>query len=83
MKFGKFFKYYIIATQGLMTILVLTFGGLLIGTAINKESIWPPILAVVGLLIGLISFIGYLLKYQSKIDKSNKQRKKEKENEES
>ena len=67
MKFGKFFKYYLIATQGLSTILVLTFGGLLIGWAIDKESIWPPILAVIGLLIGLVSFIGYLLKYQNKI----------------
>jgi F0F1-type ATP synthase assembly protein I len=82
MKFGKFFKYYLIATQGLSTILVLTFGGLLIGWAIDKESIWPPILAVIGLLIGLVSFIGYLLKYQNKIDKT-KQIKKVKESEES
>lgn len=82
MKFGKFFKYYIIATQGLSTILVLTFGGLLIGWAIDKESVWPPILAIIGLLIGLASFIRYLLKYQEKIEKS-KQIKKVKESEES
>ena len=78
MKFGKFFKYYLIATQGITTILVLTLVGLFIGMA----SIWPPVLAVVGLLIGLISFIGYLLKYQNKIEKS-KQIKKVKESEES
>lgn len=82
MKFGKFFKYYLIATQGLATVLVLTFAGLLIGWYIDKESVWPPILAVVGLLIGLVSFIRYLLKYQQKIEKS-KQIKKVKESEES
>jgi F0F1-type ATP synthase assembly protein I len=82
MKFGKFFKYYLIATQGLATILVCTFVGLLIGWEIDKESVWPPILAFVGLLIGLVSFIRYLLKYQNKIEKL-KQIKKVKENEES
>lgn len=82
MKFGKFFKYYLIATQGLATILVMTFGGLLIGWAIDKESVWPPILAIIGLLIGLASFIRYLLKYQEKIEKT-KQIKKVKESEES
>ena len=82
MKFGKFFKYYLIATQGLATILVMTFGGLLIGWEIDKESVWPPILAIIGLLIGLASFIRYLLKYQEKIEKT-KQIKKVKESEES
>ena len=82
MKFGKFFKYYLIATQGISTILVLTFVGLLIGWAIDKDSVWPPILAVIGLLIGLVSFIRYLLRYQEKIEKS-KQIKKVKDSEES
>ena len=82
MKFGKFFKYYLIATQGITTVLVLTFVGFLIGMAIDENSVWPPIFAVIGLLIGLVSFIRYLLKYQSKLDKT-KQIKKVKENEES
>lgn len=70
MKFKNFAKYYIIATQGLCTVISLTFVGLLIGYKINKESIWPAILAVVGMLCGLISFIFYLLKYQKNSEKN-------------
>lgn len=35
--------------------------GFFIGWLIDKSSPWPVILAVVGLLIGLFSFISYLL----------------------
>ena len=72
MKFKKFAKYYIIATQGLCSIIALTFIGLFIGYKIDKESVLPAVFAVVGLLCGLASFIYYLLKYQSRIDKEKK-----------
>ena len=73
MKFKKFAKYYIIATQGLWSVLALTVLGLIIGYKINENSVWPPILAVVGMLIGLTSFIYYLLKYQKNVDKKKKE----------
>ena len=71
MKFKKFAKYYLIATQGLATIIGLTIVGLIIGYKLDKNSFWPAVLAVVGMLAGLSSFIYYLLKYQQKIDKDN------------
>ena len=77
MKFKNFAKYYIIATQGLCSVIALTFVGLLVGYKIDKESVLPPILAVVGMLCGLSSFIYYLLKYQKRLDK-NKEKEGEK-----
>ena len=74
MKIKKFAKYYIIATQGICTILVLTFIGLFIGYKIDKESVLPAVLAVVGLLCGLASFIYYILKYQSQLEKNKKEK---------
>lgn len=50
---------------------IFTALGFLIGWLINKESVWPVILAVVGLLIGLFSFITYLL-YLIKEDEKEK-----------
>ncbi len=73
MKFKKFAKYYIIATQGLCSVLALTVLGLIIGYKINKNSIWPAIFSVVGMLIGLTSFIYYLLKYQNNVEKKKKE----------
>ena len=77
MKFKNFAKYYIIATQGICSVIALTFVGLILGYKIDKESVWPAILAVVGMLCGLSSFIYYLLKYQKRLDK-NKEKEGEK-----
>lgn len=71
MKFGKLAKYYAVATQGIFSIVILTVGGLFIGLAIGKNTIWPAILAVVGMFFGIATFIIYLLKLQKEEDKKD------------
>ena len=71
MKLYKAAKTYTLATQGIFSMVVFMALGFLIGWLINKDSVWPVILAVVGLLIGLFSFITYLL-YLLKDDEKNK-----------
>lgn len=78
MKLGKAAKTYTLATQGIFSMVVFLVIGFLIGWFIDKNSAWPAILAVVGLLIGLFSFITYLLYLLKEDDKE----KKNKENEE-
>lgn len=69
MKFGKYVKYYALATQGIMTMVVLLFVGLYIGKLINEDSIWPGLLAAIGVICGLVSFIYMLLKMLKKEEK--------------
>lgn len=64
MKFGKFAKYYSVATQGIVSIVVLTLLGMFIGYLINKDSLWPVILGIVGMISGLSSMIFILIKLQ-------------------
>ncbi len=71
MKLGKAAKTYTLATQGIFSMVVFLVIGFLIGWFIDKNSAWPVILAVVGLFIGLFSFITYLL-YLLKDDDKNK-----------
>ena len=71
MKLSKAAKTYTLATQGIFSMVVFMAIGFLIGWLINKDSVWPAILAVVGLLIGLFSFITYLL-YLLKDEEKNK-----------
>lgn len=61
MKLGKIARIYVIGTQGIFSLLIFTALGYGIGYLIDKDSILPPILAVVGLLLGLVSLITYLL----------------------
>lgn len=61
MKLGKIARVYVIGTQGIFSLLIFTALGYGIGYLIAKDSILPPILAVVGLLLGLGSLITYLL----------------------
>ena len=61
MKINKIAKTYTLATQGIFSMVIYALLGFLIGYLIDKKSVWPPILAVVGLLIGLFSFVSYLL----------------------
>lgn len=75
MKFGKLAKYYAVATQGIFSIIILTVGGLFIGLAIGKDTIWPAIFAVIGMFFGLSTFIIYLLKLQKEEDKKNNETK--------
>lgn len=64
MKFGKFAKYYSVATQGIVSIVVLTLLGMFIGYLINKDSLLPVILGIVGMVSGLSSMIFILIKLQ-------------------
>ncbi len=57
----KYAKFYALGTQGILTMIVLGGIGFYIGYRIDKNSFWPPVLAVVGVLCGLVSFISYLL----------------------
>ena len=64
MKFGKFAKYYAVATQGIISIIVLTLGGMFIGHLIMEGPIMPAILGFVGMISGLLGMIIWLLKLQ-------------------
>lgn len=77
MKFGRFAKYYSVATQGIFSIVGLTIIGLIIGFQIGKDTIWPAILAIIGLVIGLFSFIIYMLKLQKEENKRKEEVKDE------
>ena len=57
MKFNSLAKTYALATQGILTMVVMLGLGYLIGYLIDKESAWPAILAVVGVLCGLVTII--------------------------
>ena len=61
----KFATFYAMATQGILSMIVLMGVGFGIGYLIDKDSFWPPVLAAVGVLFGLGIFVSYLL-YLSK-----------------
>ncbi|MBQ9449141.1 MAG: AtpZ/AtpI family protein [Acholeplasmatales bacterium] len=61
MKFNSLAKTYALATQGILTMVVMLGLGYFIGYLIDKDSAWPAILAVVGVLCGLFTFVTYLL----------------------
>jgi hypothetical protein len=76
MKFNSLAKTYALATQGILTMVVMLGLGYLIGYKINKDSALPAILAVVGVLCGLFTFVSYLLyliKEEEKEKKKNDQ----------
>ncbi len=60
--YSNVIKFYAVATQGIFTILVLALVGFLLGRYVIKEDTWAAILAVIGGLIGVVVFIGTLLK---------------------
>ena len=64
MKFGKFAKYYAVATQGIISIVVLTFLGLFIGYLIDKDSYLSVILGIVVMISALSSMVFILIKLQ-------------------
>ena len=66
-KATKFATFYRMATQGILTMIMLMGAGFGIGYLIDKDSFWPPVLAAVGVLVGLVIFISYLL-YLSKAE---------------
>ena len=60
-KISSYAKFYSLATQGIFTMLVLLGLGYYIGYLINKDSFWPPLLAGIGVIFGVIIFVSYLL----------------------
>ncbi len=77
MKFSKYARFYVLATQGIITIVVLAVIGFFIGRAIDKASIWSGVLAAIGALCGLASFICTLLKLLKEEDKIKNEGKNE------
>ncbi len=67
----KHAKVYAIATQGILTIVVLLLIGYFIGNKIDKNSFWPGVLAALGALCGIASFIVTLLKLLKEEEKKN------------
>ena len=60
-KVGKAAKFYVVGTQGLLTMFVLCVLGFFIGRKIKEDSVLPPLLAVFGVLTGLVTMITHLL----------------------
>ena len=71
-KMEHFAKVYTLGTEGIFSLVVFTAIGFLIGWKIDKDSFWPPVLAVIGMFIGLSSFVVCLLQ----INKMDNKRKK-------
>ncbi|MDE6048011.1 MAG: hypothetical protein K2F56_05215 [Anaeroplasmataceae bacterium] len=63
-----------LTTQGILTMIVLAVIGYFIGRAIDVESIWPGVLAAIGALCGLVSFIYTLLKLLKEEDKNKNEK---------
>jgi hypothetical protein len=72
MKLGEYGKIYAIVTQGFFMMLGLALAGFLIGKFAFKSDITAVILAVSLGIVGLVIFIGLLLKLNLGGD-SNKQ----------
>lgn len=71
MKYDKYIKSYAMATNGIISMLLLGGIGFFIGYKIDKSSPWPAILAVVGVICGLFIFISNLL-YVLKLNEKEK-----------
>ena len=76
MKFGKFAKYYAVATQGIVSIVVLTLLGMFIGYKINKDSYLPVIFGIIGMVSGLLSMVFILIKLQREDGKQKDEKAK-------
>jgi len=77
-KFKSQARFYALASQGIITMLMLTGLGYLIGYLVNKESVLKAILAVVGAVFGVCIFVSYLL-YLIKIEEKEKKKEKDKD----
>lgn len=80
MKLGKFAKVYSMSTQGILSMGVYAALGFFVGYAIDKNSFWPVLLAVVGMLLGLCTFISYLLYLIKEEEKEKKKNETKSEN---
>ena len=76
MKIGKFAKYYAVATQGIVSIVILTLSGMYLGHLIMDGPIMPAIFGFIGMLSGLLGMIIWLLKLQREDVKNNNEESK-------
>ena len=67
---GKYARIYALATQGILTMIILAVLGYFIGMKSNKDSIFPGLFAGIGVIIGVIIFVSYML-YLINEDKKN------------
>lgn len=74
-------KAYAIFSQGIVTILCLTGLGFYIGWKIDKHSALCGILAVVGSILGIVTFIITIYKAHYFDDKNQKKKKGEDDDE--
>ena len=81
MNVSKYAKTYAMASQGIFSMAILGVIGFFIGRYIDKDSIWPAVLAVVGVLFGLFTLVGNLLYILNQEEKAKKKEKENKENE--
>ena len=77
MKIKKVTTTYALATQGIFSMICFGLIGFGIGWLIDKSSPWPAILAVVGVLLGLVTFISNLLYLLHQDEKERKKAKNE------
>ena len=61
MKIGKYSSIYALASQGIFSMIVFAAGGFCLGYFAIDSILWTVILAIVGLLVGLIGFIYNML----------------------
>ena len=85
MNFGKLATLYAVVTQGLISLLVLTGGGFLLGKLIEKNtenegSLLSGFFAIIGAILGLIYFIMSILKEKKHMDALEKARKEKESN---
>ena len=74
MKIGKYSSIYALASQGIFSMIVFAASGFCLGYFAIDSILWGVILAIAGLLIGLISFIYnmlYILKKEEEEKKKN------------
>ncbi len=65
---SKIVKAYALFTQGIIGIILLGVLGYFIGHIINKDGILKGVLAIVGVLIGVLIFIRYMIYIGGDID---------------
>ena len=80
MKTSSYAKIYALGSQGIITMVLYGVIGFLIGYFAIGGPVWGSILAIIGVLLGLITFIGYLLYLQKDIDKEKKKNENQEEN---
>lgn len=72
MKASKYTRTYALASQGIFSMIIFAVIGYCIGYFAIGKVLWGVLLAVLGLLIGLVSFIFNLLLIMKKEEEEQK-----------